>query len=165
MNRSNVGNVITNGMQILSVGATTAGGVFRQGREETALNNIKLQQQRIALNKKKIQSYDKEAQIKQGIEEEKLKQQQLKTKGQEIKTQGEQWSADKKKVQYYKSLNSVSKKNRQTIDEIMEGRPIVPQTMPTIEKMTGDFDWQELRKQGKEIDVQETIKEIIGGNK
>lgn len=39
MNRSNVGNVVTNGMQILSVGATTASRVFKD-RADSALNNL-----------------------------------------------------------------------------------------------------------------------------
>lgn len=38
MNRANYGNVVTNGMQILSVGATTAARTL--GRAETALNNL-----------------------------------------------------------------------------------------------------------------------------
>lgn len=38
MNRFNFGNVATNGMQILSVGATTAARTL--GRAETALNNL-----------------------------------------------------------------------------------------------------------------------------
>ena len=39
MNRFNFGNVITNGAQILSVGATTASGVFRD-RADSALTNM-----------------------------------------------------------------------------------------------------------------------------
>lgn len=39
MNRSNVGNVITNGMQILSVGATTASRIFKD-KADSALNNL-----------------------------------------------------------------------------------------------------------------------------
>ena len=39
MNRSNVGNIVTNGMQILSVGATTASRVFKD-RADSALNNL-----------------------------------------------------------------------------------------------------------------------------
>lgn len=39
MNRSNIGNVVTNGMQILSVGATTASRIFL-GRADSALNNL-----------------------------------------------------------------------------------------------------------------------------
>ena len=40
MNRSNIGNVVTNGVQILSVGATTAAGIARRlGHAEDALNN------------------------------------------------------------------------------------------------------------------------------
>lgn len=39
MNRSNVGNVVTNGMQILSVGATTASRLFRD-KADSALNNL-----------------------------------------------------------------------------------------------------------------------------
>ena len=43
MNRSNIGNVITNGMQILSVGATTGGAYSRRlGRADDALNNKEL---------------------------------------------------------------------------------------------------------------------------
>ena len=38
MNRFNLGNVVTNGMQILSVGATTAARTL--GRAETTLNNL-----------------------------------------------------------------------------------------------------------------------------
>lgn len=39
MNRSNVGNQITNGMQILSVAATTGSKVFSLGKANQALNN------------------------------------------------------------------------------------------------------------------------------
>ena len=39
MNRSNVGNVVTNGMQILSVGGTTASRLFRD-KADSALNNL-----------------------------------------------------------------------------------------------------------------------------
>ena len=39
MNRSNVGNIVTNGMQILSVGATTASRIFRD-KADRALNNL-----------------------------------------------------------------------------------------------------------------------------
>lgn len=40
MNRSNIGNVTTNATQILSVGATTASGIFRRlGHAEDNLNN------------------------------------------------------------------------------------------------------------------------------
>jgi len=39
MNRSNVGNVVTNGMQILSVGAVTGSKVFSLGKANSALNN------------------------------------------------------------------------------------------------------------------------------
>lgn len=38
MNRSNVGNIVTNGMQILSVSAASARGIL--GRNETTLNNL-----------------------------------------------------------------------------------------------------------------------------
>lgn len=38
MNRVNAGNIVTNGMQILSVGATTATRLL--GRADTALNNL-----------------------------------------------------------------------------------------------------------------------------
>lgn len=39
MNRSNVGNVVTNGMQILSVGGTTTSRLFRD-EADSALNNL-----------------------------------------------------------------------------------------------------------------------------
>lgn len=42
MNRSNVGNVITNGMQILSVGATTASRTL--GKADQTLNNLTKQE-------------------------------------------------------------------------------------------------------------------------
>lgn len=44
MNRSNVGNVVTNGMQILSVGATTAAGML--GHADSALNNLSSEERR-----------------------------------------------------------------------------------------------------------------------
>lgn len=41
MIRSNVGNIVTNGQQIISVGAFTAGGLKRSlGKADTALNNL-----------------------------------------------------------------------------------------------------------------------------
>lgn len=41
MNRMNFGNVITNGAQILSVGATTAGQVFRDRADSSLINMTK----------------------------------------------------------------------------------------------------------------------------
>lgn len=41
MNKSNVGNIITNGQQVISVEAFTAGGLRRSlGKADTALNNL-----------------------------------------------------------------------------------------------------------------------------
>lgn len=41
MIRSNVGNIVTNGQQAMSVGAFTAGGLKRSlGKADTALNNL-----------------------------------------------------------------------------------------------------------------------------
>lgn len=45
MNRSNVGNIVTNGMQILSVGATTASRLFRD-KADSALNNLSKQEKK-----------------------------------------------------------------------------------------------------------------------
>lgn len=45
MNRSNVGNIVTNGMQILSVGATTASRIFRD-KVDSALNNLSLEERK-----------------------------------------------------------------------------------------------------------------------
>lgn len=39
MNRSNVGNIVTNGMQILSVAGTTAAKIFNLGEAHKTLNN------------------------------------------------------------------------------------------------------------------------------
>ena len=48
MNRANLGNVITNGMQILSVGSTTASRLFSHernlGQAQNTLNNVNKQQ-------------------------------------------------------------------------------------------------------------------------
>lgn len=44
MNRSNIGNVVTNGMQILSVGATT--GARTLGRADKVLNNLSPDEQK-----------------------------------------------------------------------------------------------------------------------
>lgn len=47
MIRSNVGNIVTNGQQVLSVGAFTAGGLKRSlGRADTALNNLSDEQKK-----------------------------------------------------------------------------------------------------------------------
>ena len=43
MNRANFGNVITNGMQILSVGATTAARTL--GRADKTLSNLSKEEQ------------------------------------------------------------------------------------------------------------------------
>ena len=40
MNRANFGNIVTNGMQILSVGATTASRLFKKESVDSALNNV-----------------------------------------------------------------------------------------------------------------------------
>lgn len=59
MNRSNVGNVITNGTQILSVGATTASRVL--GRADKTLNNLTKEEQEMY---DKMQGDKKREQIK-----------------------------------------------------------------------------------------------------
>lgn len=53
MNRANFGNVVTNGMQILSVGATTASKVFNVlGRADKTLKNTQFNEQNTAREQK-----------------------------------------------------------------------------------------------------------------
>lgn len=60
MNRSNVGNVITNAAQIMSVGAFTAGGYKRSlGKAEQALNNMTEEE------RTKLAQFKKDKQMKQ----------------------------------------------------------------------------------------------------
>ena len=62
MNRANFGNIVTNGMQILSVGATTASKIFL-GRADSALNNltkeerIKLKDMKTAQLREEMEDY------------------------------------------------------------------------------------------------------------
>ena len=81
MNRFNFGNVITNGQQILSVGATTASKVFRN-KADSALNNQGTQQP--------SQPTSQQGKIMQNLnEEEQSKYYQM--KADERKAQIEKW--------------------------------------------------------------------------
>lgn len=64
MNRANFGNVITNGMQILSVGATTASHFIAQAHKN--LNN-KEQEQLPEIQQKQQADIDWQAKYKQDI--------------------------------------------------------------------------------------------------
>lgn len=81
MNRYNFGNVTTNGMQILSVGSTTASRVFRD-KADSSLNNLGTEQ--------KTQKISNESKIMQNLsEEEQSKYYQM--KADKRKSQIEKW--------------------------------------------------------------------------
>lgn len=81
MNRYNFGNVITNGTQILSVGSTTAGKVFRD-KADSSLNNLGTEQ--------KTKKMSNESKIMQNLnEEEQAKYYQM--KADKRKSQIEKW--------------------------------------------------------------------------
>ena len=67
MNRANFGNVITNGMQILSVGATTAGHVI--GSADKVLNNKNKKSTETKQPKQSKQKEQKPVQQEQTVQE------------------------------------------------------------------------------------------------
>lgn len=78
MNRSNVGNVITNGMQILSVGATTASGLIRHNADQrlnNQMNEMRQDYMQSQIDKTKAQTSKLKAQasdIRQQTKQRKL---------------------------------------------------------------------------------------------
>ena len=64
MNRANFGNVITNGQQILSVGATTASRLL--GHAESALNNLTKEERTDYYNMKADKMRDEISEYKDG---------------------------------------------------------------------------------------------------
>lgn len=122
MNRSNIGNVVTNGMQILSVGATTASKVLL-GRADSALNNLtkeergKYFQMKADKMKDEIADYygDKK-EVKENIKIESFENPELAIKSDEINTpQGEEttikinsdYDKNKKLMEKFKQIEEV----------------------------------------------------------
>lgn len=137
MNRANYGNVVTNGMQILSVGATTAARTL--GRADTALTN---------LSKDERKSYFK-------MEADKLRNEinQYETGGKSATQHlSEQELTDYRK----KQADDIRKKTyggeEVSVDTLMEGGvPYLENNSPQVghikEKETGDNQWLVRQKQ------------------
>lgn len=129
MNRSNIGNVVTNGMQILSVGATTASKIFL-GKADSALNNLtkeernKYFQMRADKMKDEIADYygdkkeikENKEEIKEDIKTESFENPELAIKPGEINApQGEEttikinsdYDKNKKLVERFKQVEEV----------------------------------------------------------
>ena len=134
MNRFNFGNVATNGVQILSVGATTAARTL--GRAETALNNLSEDERKSYFQMKANKLRDETNRYNTGGESatQHLSEQEL---------------TDYRK----KQADDIRKKTygggEENIDTLMEGAETVTQTLqdnsPQVEqlklKMQRDKEW------------------------
>ena len=127
MNRSNVGNIVTNGMQILSVGATTAARTL--GRADSALNNLSkeekkeyYQMQADKMRDETKQYYDKSDSAFHNLSEEE-------------QVQYRQFQADKMRKQMSDSEDDV--------DTLMADAPSSnsPQSPELTKKIIGDIEW------------------------
>ena len=142
MNRANYGNVVTNGMQILSIGATTA--AITLGRAETALNN---------LSKDERKSYFK-------MEADKLRDEINRyNTGGESATQhlSEQELTDYRKKQADDIRKKTYGDGEESIDAIMEGAetgiPPLQNNSPQVEQLKlkeqRDKEWYDTWIKGK----------------
>lgn len=136
MNRANFGNVITNGMQILSVGATTASRTL--GRADKVLSNLSKEEQ------------DKLY---------KIKADKLRTEMSEYETGGssamQHLSPEEKTAYRQKQAENIRKfinedKNEDSIDDIMQGMEL-KNNSPQVEELNIHSrriaEWNDLYKQ------------------
>lgn len=136
MNRANFGNVITNGMQILSVGATTASRTL--GRADKVLSNLSKEEQ------------DKLY---------KIKADKLRTEMNEYETGGssamQNLSPEEKTAYRQKQAENIRKftnedKNKDSIDDIMQGMEL-KNNSPQVEELNIHSrriaEWNDLYKQ------------------
>ena len=134
MNRFNFGNVVTNGMQILSVGATTAARTL--GRAETALNNLSEDERKSYLQMKSDKLRDETNRYNIGGESatQHLSEQEL--------TDYSKKQADDIRKKTYGD-------GEESVDTLMEGAETVTKTLqdnsPQVEqlklKMQRDKEW------------------------
>lgn len=152
MNRSNVGNVITNAQQILSVGATAGSATIRQIKRDIADESTKLlNQQKEAVqnqyleNRNKLQQQKLEqGEIKTAIMKAKQEKAEIQTKKTELAFQQQQMKAQEK----------AQKKEVKSVDELLQVNS--PQAQATKEKVQSDLDWFDRRfaiKGSKIVDI------------
>ena len=154
MNRSNIGNVITNGMQILSVGATTASHVL--GSADKALNNLtpeerkKYDLMRADKMREEMQDYyNPERQLNKQFKENKIKDEReaYYAKGSspmQHLTLDEKTKFQKMKAEKIKE--SINDSNEIEEDNSFENpalaiRSVSPQSEEGYIKITRDNDW------------------------
>ena len=139
MNRSNVGNIITNAMQTLNISATTASGFKRSiDRADLALNAQEGKRANMEARTAKLESQTAKAQAQTKITEEKAKQEELKTEQMKLKNEGISARTERTK--------QIIEKNKPiTIDELLEDNS---EQVPHIKtKINNDIDYLSSRKQ------------------
>ena len=142
MNRFNFGNIATNGMQILSVGATTASRVF--GKAENALNNLSDDEKSAYYKMKADKMRDETTQYNTGGESatQHLSEQEL---------------TDYRKKQADDIRKKTYSNGEESIDDIMEipidNAPNLQDNSPQVEqlklKMQRDKEWYNAWIKGK----------------
>lgn len=140
MNRSNVGNVVTNGMQILSVAAHNAGGNTTRvlGQANKTLNNTSdTDAVNDIVNQQKTEAQTKNLEAKTAKSEAQLKTEQLKSTKLEAQIKNINLKNDK--------LEKKAKK--QTVDELMDNtKTNSPQTEDIKKKIRNDYEFVMMRR-------------------
>lgn len=154
MNRANFGNVITNGMQILSVGTTTAARTL--GRADKTLSN---------LSKEEQDKYYK------------MKADKLRTEMSEYETGGQSamqhLSPEEKTAYRQKQAENIreftnDKDDENSVDNIMKGMEL-KNNSPQVEELNIHSkrvaEWNDFYKQlsSSKEPLEQTVKEIIKG--
>lgn len=131
MNRANVGNIFTNGMQILSVGATTATRLL--GRADTALNNLSPEERKayIQMQADKMRDEVREYQTGGASPKQHMTSSEL----------SDYQTAKAKDMNEY-AKNRLKGDDEDDVDSIMEGLAIAssPQANELKTKMKKDID-------------------------
>ena len=133
MNRSNVGNIVTNAVQTLSIGATTAGAMLKRARDR-ADRNLNDQQEHSA------QSHLSDT--RQQIEDERLKQAQMRTQNMEMRQKDLTSKIDARNA----LAEQRRQKTQQSVDDIMSQGSVANEQDDNIRlKVANDMDWVEGR--------------------
>lgn len=161
MNRVNRGNIVTNGVQILSVGATTASRLFKKESADSALNNLSSDEKEDYFKMKADKMRDEINKYNSGgfSPEQHMTEDELHDYQKAV--------AENRKKYTEKTFNSDNENKEMNVDALIAS--VSPQSTNIRKKVKGDVawgeDWRNEMIEGQRKDIKNVISEVLKENK
>lgn len=161
MNRVNAGNIATNGVQILSVGATTASRLFKKESVDSALNNLSSDEKEDYFKMKADKMRDEINKYNSGgfSPEQHMTEDELRDYQEAV--------AENRKKYTEKTFNSDNENKEINVDALIAS--VSPQSKNIQKKVKNDVAWDEKWRnemiEGQRKDIKNVISEVLKGNK